>query len=188
MERSSAPAASAGSADAERKADESAKAEGDRSTEAKADEPKADEPKKAEPVEEAPAATPLASRGGKSADDYMKVRRSLASRAVRRLNQSAQGGKVIVLFKATGNAPQLKQSKFKLSATARFQNVSDFLRKQLRRSPNEALFLFISALREAIECSAAHTSACGRCNISARARRNDCRSLSLVSQQRQVDL
>lgn len=53
-------------------------------------------------------------------------------------------GKVIVLFKATGNASQLKQNKFKLQATARFQSVVDFLRKQLRCAANEALFLFVN--------------------------------------------
>ena len=46
---------------------------------------------------------------------------------------------VVVFFKATGNAPQLKQSKFKLASTARFQNVTDFLRKQLQYQANESL-------------------------------------------------
>lgn len=51
---------------------------------------------------------------------------------------------MIVFFKATGNAPQLKVNKFKLSSTARFASVGDFLRKQLRFGANDALFLFIN--------------------------------------------
>jgi len=53
-------------------------------------------------------------------------------------------GKVIILFRPTGSAPELKQSKFKLSASANFQNVIDFLRKQLRFNPGHPLFLFIN--------------------------------------------
>jgi ubiquitin-like protein ATG12 len=67
------------------------------------------------------------------------------------------------LFKATGNASQLKQNKFKLQATARFQSVVDFLRKQLRCGANEALFLFIN------------------CTFSAGARRDCRRSCSAAS-------
>lgn len=48
------------------------------------------------------------------------------------------------MFKATGNAPQLKQNKFKLQHTAKFHNVGDFLRKQLRYSNADALFLFVN--------------------------------------------
>lgn len=76
-------------------------------------------------------------------------------------------GKVVVMFKNTGNAPQLKQKKlrvlagalslaaqppsssfrfrFKLSTKVRFQYVQDFLRKQLRFKADEPLFLFINA-------------------------------------------
>ncbi len=54
-------------------------------------------------------------------------------------------GKVVVTFKNTGNAPQLKQKKFKLSTKVRFQYVIDFLRKQLRYKPEEPLFLFINS-------------------------------------------
>merc|ERR1711916_150990 len=53
--------------------------------------------------------------------------------------------KVIVQFQATGNAAQLKQKKFKLSAKATFQNVIDFLRKQLRLNESDSLFLFINS-------------------------------------------
>jgi len=53
--------------------------------------------------------------------------------------------KVVILFKATGGVAGLKNSKFKLAATATFQNVSDFLRKQLKISPEEPLFLFVNS-------------------------------------------
>jgi ubiquitin-like protein ATG12 len=73
-----------------------------------------------------PEATALSRAGAQASEEFMK------------------GGKVIVFFKATGNAPQLKVNKFKLSASARFASVGDFLRKQLRCGANDALFLFIN--------------------------------------------
>ncbi|KAL6057398.1 Ubiquitin-like protein [Balamuthia mandrillaris] len=53
-------------------------------------------------------------------------------------------GKVVIRFKSAGDAPALKQTKFKLQAKANFQNVIDFLRKQLRLKPTDPLFLFIN--------------------------------------------
>ncbi|KAG0617797.1 hypothetical protein M758_4G015300 [Ceratodon purpureus] len=41
--------------------------------------------------------------------------------------------KVVVLFRATGDAPIMKQSKFKITGTEKFAKVIDFLRKQLHR-------------------------------------------------------
>jgi ubiquitin-like protein ATG12 len=55
------------------------------------------------------------------------------------------GGKVVIFFKHTGNAPELRQKKFKLMATASFQSVIDFLRKQLKCKPTDPLFLFVNA-------------------------------------------
>lgn len=49
--------------------------------------------------------------------------------------------KIIVLLKATGNAPILKQSKFKISATQQFHAVIDFMKKQLRLPQGESLVL-----------------------------------------------
>lgn len=46
---------------------------------------------------------------------------------------------VVILFKGIGNAPELKQKKYKLAKTATFQNVLDFLRKMLRYKPDESL-------------------------------------------------
>jgi ubiquitin-like protein ATG12 len=53
-------------------------------------------------------------------------------------------GKIVVLFRNTGRAPQLKQKKFKLSTQVRFGYVVEFLRKQLRFKAEDALFLFVS--------------------------------------------
>jgi len=39
---------------------------------------------------------------------------------------------VIVHFSAVGSVAELKQKKFKLTATAPFQSVHEFLRKQLK--------------------------------------------------------
>jgi ubiquitin-like protein ATG12 len=54
-------------------------------------------------------------------------------------------GKVVIFFKHTGNAPELKQKKFKLTATTTFQTVIDFLRKQLKFGASDPLYLFINA-------------------------------------------
>ncbi|CAA2969430.1 ubiquitin ATG12 isoform X1 [Olea europaea subsp. europaea] len=41
--------------------------------------------------------------------------------------------KVVVHLRATGDAPILKQAKFKISGTDKFVKVIDFLRRQLHR-------------------------------------------------------
>lgn len=46
---------------------------------------------------------------------------------------------VIVRFKAIGNAPLLKQTKFKITSTESFQTIMDFLRRQLKFQPHESL-------------------------------------------------
>jgi len=53
--------------------------------------------------------------------------------------------KVVIMFKATGGVAALKNSKFKLAATATFQNVLDFLRKQLKIQQEDPLFLFVNS-------------------------------------------
>jgi len=53
---------------------------------------------------------------------------------------------VVVMFKRVGNAPMLKQKKFKLSSKVKFQYVVDFLRKQLRYTNNEPLVSFTSCV------------------------------------------
>eukprot|EP01098_Paradermamoeba_levis_P011530 TRINITY_DN4944_c0_g1_i1.p1 TRINITY_DN4944_c0_g1~~TRINITY_DN4944_c0_g1_i1.p1 ORF type:complete len:116 (+),score=26.70 TRINITY_DN4944_c0_g1_i1:90-437(+) len=54
-------------------------------------------------------------------------------------------GKVVVIFKNTGDAPPIKPTKFKLLASCTFQNVIDFLRKQLAYSTSDSLFIFINS-------------------------------------------
>src|ERR1700722_12938470 len=53
---------------------------------------------------------------------------------------------VIVHFKAVGSAPLLKQSKFRVSKDQSFSALADFLRKQLKYTPREPLFLYINSL------------------------------------------
>lgn len=115
---------------------------------------------------ESPAAASSPQRP-RDADSFIKDVRSLplSSCAFSRYLLSLQG-KIVVQFKntyvsrahdvflflsfflsplASGNAPQLKQKKFKLSTKVQWQYVVDFLRKQLRLKPEESLFLFINS-------------------------------------------
>ncbi len=53
-------------------------------------------------------------------------------------------------FKATGSAPVMRQTKFKINAQQRFQAVIDFLRKQLKldsSSNQEQLVIIKQVLR-----------------------------------------
>ncbi|GMH03806.1 hypothetical protein Nepgr_005645 [Nepenthes gracilis] len=50
--------------------------------------------------------------------------------------------KVIVHLRATGDAPILKQAKFKISGSDKFANVIDFLRRQLHR---ETMFVYVNS-------------------------------------------
>lgn len=60
---------------------------------------------------------------------------------------------VIVRFKATGNAPILKQSVFKVTATHKFSAVIEFLRKQLDLKPSESLVsLFYLLITDDVCC------------------------------------
>ncbi|GAQ90894.1 autophagy-related protein 12 [Klebsormidium nitens] len=56
--------------------------------------------------------------------------------------EAAQSKKVVVLFRATGDAPILKVSKFKIGAAERFAKVIEFLRKQIHR---DTLFVYINS-------------------------------------------
>ncbi|GAA5883855.1 hypothetical protein JCM16303_007416 [Sporobolomyces ruberrimus] len=53
--------------------------------------------------------------------------------------------KIIVRFKATGNAPIMKQNLFKITASHKFQAVHGFLRSQLQLKPSDPLFLYINS-------------------------------------------
>ncbi|BGP15434.1 Ubiquitin-like protein [Rhodosporidiobolus nylandii] len=50
-----------------------------------------------------------------------------------------------VRFKATGNAPIMKQNFYKIAASHRFDRVISFLRKELGWKASEALFLYINS-------------------------------------------
>ena len=55
------------------------------------------------------------------------------------------GLKVVVHFRAVGDAPILKKARFMLSAQHRFVVLIDFLRKHLHYKKEEQLFLFCNA-------------------------------------------
>ncbi|KAG0252204.1 hypothetical protein BG011_007128 [Mortierella polycephala] len=53
--------------------------------------------------------------------------------------------KVIVRFRAIGNAPILKQNIFKITATNKFMAVIQFLRKELNYQQSDPLFLYVNS-------------------------------------------
>jgi len=54
------------------------------------------------------------------------------------------GSKVVVRFKAVGNAPIMKQNFYKITASNRFQAVIQFLRKELGWKSTDPLFTYIN--------------------------------------------
>ncbi|KAJ8514541.1 hypothetical protein ONZ45_g7928 [Pleurotus djamor] len=52
--------------------------------------------------------------------------------------------KVVVRFKAVGNAPIMKQNFYKITASNRFQAVIQFLRKELAWKSGDPLFTYIN--------------------------------------------
>lgn len=54
-------------------------------------------------------------------------------------NPVREDGKVVVQFRHTGNAPILKQQKYKVPADARFSTLATLLRSHLRLSADEPL-------------------------------------------------
>ncbi|EIW55776.1 APG12-domain-containing protein [Trametes versicolor FP-101664 SS1] len=54
------------------------------------------------------------------------------------------GNKVVVRFKAVGNAPIMKQNFYKITASNRFQAVIQFLRKELGWKQGDPLFTYIN--------------------------------------------
>lgn len=53
--------------------------------------------------------------------------------------------KVVIQFKASGNAPVLRQNKVKISSTQCFKMINSFLRKQLNLKPSESIFLYVNS-------------------------------------------
>eukprot|EP00026_Physarum_polycephalum_P021533 Phypoly_transcript_24839.p1 GENE.Phypoly_transcript_24839~~Phypoly_transcript_24839.p1 ORF type:complete len:124 (+),score=18.55 Phypoly_transcript_24839:116-487(+) len=54
-------------------------------------------------------------------------------------------GKVIVMFKHTGNAPPMKQKVFGVNAASPWRVVQAFLRKLLKYKESDPLFLFVNS-------------------------------------------
>ncbi|KAF9450848.1 autophagy protein 12 [Macrolepiota fuliginosa MF-IS2] len=52
--------------------------------------------------------------------------------------------KIVVRFKAVGNAPIMKQNFYKINSTNRFQAVIQFLRRELGWQGSEPLFTYIN--------------------------------------------
>ncbi|KAJ3021481.1 hypothetical protein HKX48_008415 [Thoreauomyces humboldtii] len=66
----------------------------------------------------------------------------------RRTSAVAAGGpsaKVVVRFRATGNAPILKQNFYKITASQKFQTVISFLKKELDYKAQDSLFLYVNS-------------------------------------------
>ncbi|KAK9766424.1 Ubiquitin-like protein, variant 2 [Basidiobolus ranarum] len=53
--------------------------------------------------------------------------------------------KVVVRFRAIGNAPILRQTLYKITASHKFQTVIMFLRKELKYKGTEPLFMYINS-------------------------------------------
>ncbi|CAG8439471.1 6793_t:CDS:2 [Acaulospora morrowiae] len=53
--------------------------------------------------------------------------------------------RVVVRFRAIGNAPILKQNFYKIGASSKFQAVIQFLRKELNYKASDPLFLYINS-------------------------------------------
>lgn len=60
-------------------------------------------------------------------------------------SQSAPVQKIVVRLRATGSAPILRQSVFKIAGTQKLQTVAAFLRKELGHGPDEQLFLYVNS-------------------------------------------
>lgn len=82
-----------------------------------------------------PINSPLASRPSTSA--VKGIIFQLLSHAI--VNVVAHSLLVVVRFKATGSAPILKQSFYKITASQKFQTVMNFLRKELNFKPQDPL-------------------------------------------------
>eukprot|EP00842_Homolaphlyctis_polyrhiza_P005996 jgi/Hompol1/6398/HPOL_000854-RA len=53
--------------------------------------------------------------------------------------------KIVVRLKATGSAPILKQTFFKIASANKFERVIAFLRKELACKPSDSLFVYINS-------------------------------------------
>ena len=87
-------------------------------------------------------AAPHAAAAANAASAAAAEGASSAATAAPARSTAYAGGKVVILFKATGDAPILKQSKFKVSAADRVDKVVDFVKKMVRR---ENVFLYVGS-------------------------------------------
>ncbi|KIY72547.1 APG12-domain-containing protein [Cylindrobasidium torrendii FP15055 ss-10] len=88
---------------------------------------------------QAPSQDPLAAWGSAGPSEIAEeAQRALAT------YKKKDGEKVIVRFKAVGNAPILRQNFYKITASNRFQAVIQFLRKELQWKGSEALYTYIN--------------------------------------------
>ncbi|VDQ17767.1 unnamed protein product, partial [Trichobilharzia regenti] len=58
--------------------------------------------------------------------------------------QEGQSDKVVLLLKATGNAPVMKKMKWSVSRKQKIHWVVDFIRKYISCAPSESLFLYVN--------------------------------------------
>lgn len=102
-------------------------------------------------------ATPPAASSATAAEPSSSAAQAMARSAVRTQDSSAtanypqqalsaletykkkDASKVVVRFKAIGNAPIMKNNHFRITAFNRFQAVIQFLRKELGWQPGDAL-------------------------------------------------
>lgn len=60
------------------------------------------------------------------------------------ISKKKDSSKVVVRFKAVGNAPIMKQNLYKITSSNRFQTVIQFLRKELGWKAGDTLFTYIN--------------------------------------------
>ncbi|CAH8459850.1 unnamed protein product [Heterobilharzia americana] len=58
--------------------------------------------------------------------------------------QESPPDKVVLLLKATGNAPVMKKMKWSVSRKQKIHWVVDFIRKYISCAPSESLFLYVN--------------------------------------------
>ncbi|TKA54209.1 hypothetical protein B0A53_03586 [Rhodotorula sp. CCFEE 5036] len=78
---------------------------------------------------------------GTTATTTIKSKGPLSPREALEASQEKDMSKVVVRFKATGNAPIMKQNFYKITASNQFRTVTAFLRKELGWKPSDPLYL-----------------------------------------------
>ncbi|BGO98713.1 hypothetical protein RTG_00981 [Rhodotorula toruloides ATCC 204091] len=88
---------------------------------------------------------PSAVRTGTSSAAATEQGAKLTPREALEASKLKEATKVVVRFKATGNAPIMKQNFYKITASNQFRAVIAFLRKELAWKPSDPLFLYINS-------------------------------------------